>query len=79
MQTDEQLAERFVCAKCKGHEGSIDRIAMTGSGLSRIFNVQHNQYVAVSCKRCGYTELFNPQAWRGKNIAADVLDLMFGT
>ena len=68
MNLDQELARRFVCAKCRSEGAHVKRFAATGTGLSRLFDIQHNKFVAASCTNCGYTELFNPH----------ILDLMFG-
>ncbi|MBT4142515.1 MAG: hypothetical protein HOE50_05185, partial [Chloroflexi bacterium] len=33
-------------------------IRTTGSGISRIFNIQNQKYQTVSCTKCGFTELY---------------------
>jgi predicted nucleic-acid-binding Zn-ribbon protein len=33
-------------------------IATTGTGLTRLFDVQSNRFSAVSCTNCGYTEFY---------------------
>lgn len=78
MTLDQELARRFVCTKCRSRGGHVKRFAATGTGLSRIFDIQHNKFVAVSCAKCGYTELFNPQILEGKSVGTDILDLLFG-
>jgi predicted nucleic-acid-binding Zn-ribbon protein len=75
---DGQLAGRFRCPKCQNRGGSVKRFAATGTGLSRLFDVQHNEFIAVSCTRCSFTELYNPQILEGKGVAMSVLDLLFG-
>ena len=49
-------------------------IAMTGTGLSKMFDIQNNQFVVVYCRKCGYSEFYNKEASAGPNI----LDLFFG-
>lgn len=78
MDLDKKLARRFVCSKCQGEGAKVKRIAVTGSGLSRFVNLQHNQFVAVSCKRCGYTDLFDQAIMAGRDEGVNVLDLLFG-
>ncbi len=75
---DEMLATRFVCGKCKARGGTTKRIATTGTGFSKLFDIQHNRFVAVSCKNCGYTELYNPEILEGKDRLGDVMDVLFG-
>lgn len=79
MDLDHEFESRFVCPKCTGRGARVKRIATSGSGLSRLFNLQHNRFVAVSCNRCGYTELYNPEILEGKNTGMDVLDFLFGS
>ena len=79
MNLDQELARRFVCAKCRSRGARVTRFAATGTGLSRLFNLQHNEFVAVSCSNCGYTEMYNPQILEGKSVGTDVLDLLFGS
>jgi predicted nucleic-acid-binding Zn-ribbon protein len=35
-------------------------------------------FLAVSCNRCGYTELYNPEILEGKDALGNILDLLFG-
>jgi predicted nucleic-acid-binding Zn-ribbon protein len=75
---DEQLADRFRCPKCRTAGGQARRIATTGTGLSRLFDVQHNRFIAVSCTHCGYTEMYNPRVLGDRENLTDVLDVLFG-
>jgi predicted nucleic-acid-binding Zn-ribbon protein len=78
MAIDEELARRFVCSKCKATGASVKRFAATGTGLSRLLDVQHNVFIAVSCTACGYTDLFNPEILEGKDNAGAIIDAIFG-
>lgn len=62
------------CIKCGGTKTGTKEIATTGAGLSKIFDVQHNKFLVVYCKNCGYSELYN----RKSSMAANVIDLFFG-
>ena len=73
-----QLALRFRCAKCDAKGGLVKRIATTGTGLSRVLDIQLNKFVAVSCESCGYTELYNTDILERPRVGMDVLDLLFG-
>jgi hypothetical protein len=75
---DAQLAERFVCAKCKHHGATVKRIATTGTSVSKILDIQHNIFIAASCPSCGYTEIYNPEVLEGKPMLGTVLDAIFG-
>lgn len=60
------------CPKCGHEEAEVDEIATTGSGLSRLFDVQTRRFRVVTCSNCGYSEFY-----RGGD--ADVLvDLFLG-
>ncbi|MGD1993394.1 MAG: zinc ribbon domain-containing protein [Anaerolineae bacterium] len=39
---------------------------MSGTGLSRLFEVQGYRYAFVSCTNCGYTEVHDSAFWRGR-------------
>jgi len=62
------------CIKCGSRQAEKKEVAMTGTGLSKIFDVQHNQFIVVYCKKCGYSEFYNKKSSAGSNI----LDLFFG-
>jgi predicted nucleic-acid-binding Zn-ribbon protein len=79
MKIDDELAGRFVCPKCKSSGAQAKRFAAPGTGFSRLLDLQHNKYIAVSCLNCGFTELYDPDALEGKSQLGDVLDLIFGT
>ena len=62
------------CMKCGSKEAGQKEVAMTGNGLSKMFDVQHNKFMVVYCKNCGYSEFYNKQSSTGSNL----LDLFFG-
>jgi predicted nucleic-acid-binding Zn-ribbon protein len=74
---DEQIAERFICSKCNSKHGRVKRVAMTGTGVSRLLDVQHNTYLAISCHNCGKTEWFDLEMLEGKDTLGALLDLWF--
>ncbi|GAB6174984.1 zinc ribbon domain-containing protein [Paradesulfitobacterium aromaticivorans] len=78
MDLDEQLAQRFVCVKCGNHGALAKRFAATGTGLSKMFDIQHNEFIAVSCQSCGFTEIYNPEILEGKDNLGSILDVFFG-
>ncbi|CAI6085087.1 zinc ribbon domain-containing protein [Cohnella sp. JJ-181] len=75
-----QLEDRFVCGKCGHHGGLAKEIAMTGAGLSKLFDIQHNHYLFVSCERCGSVEIFDPEVLLGRKPGklGSALDVLFG-
>lgn len=65
---------RSGCIKCGCTDAVQKEVAMTGTGLSKMFDIQHNQFIVVSCTNCGYSEFYNKKSSTGSNI----LDLFFG-
>jgi len=68
-------AERFTCGKCGYDACERGEIATAGGFLSRLFNLQHKKFVAVSCASCGYTELYRRQP----GALGNVTDLLLGS
>jgi uncharacterized protein len=62
------------CIKCGGKETGTKEVAMTGTGLSKMFDIQHNTFIVIFCKNCGYSEFYNKKA----STASNILDLFFG-
>jgi len=62
------------CIKCGCTDAVTKEVAMTGTGLSKMFDIQHNQFIVVYCKNCGYAEFYNKKSSASSNI----LDLFFG-
>lgn len=62
------------CIKCGSRDAGMKEVAMTGTGLSKMFDLQHNHFTVVYCKNCGYSEFYNKRSSTGGNI----LDLFFG-
>ncbi len=77
---DQLIIEKFRCARCSNRECEVKEVAMTGTGLSKLLDVQHNHYLFVSCLHCGSVEVFNPDILAGKKSGASgsIVDLMFG-
>ena len=78
MRLEDQIGQRFVCAKCNSTGAVVKRIAAAGTGLSRLFDIQHNTFIAASCRNCGYTEIYNPEILEGKDKTGAIIDILFG-
>jgi len=52
------MSPKYVCAKCGNAHFESEEIRTTGGRFSKIFDVQNKKFVAVSCTKCGYTELY---------------------
>jgi predicted nucleic-acid-binding Zn-ribbon protein len=60
------------CPKCGHRETEIDEISTTGSGFSKLFDIQNRRFKVISCANCGYSELY-----RGTSDG-DIADLFLG-
>ena len=74
---DELLAQEFSCARCGHHGAHVERLAMAGTGLSRLFEIQKYRYAFVSCLNCGYSEVYNLRALEGKDNVGSFLEVLF--
>lgn len=77
----EAISNHFKCTRCK-HEGChIEEVAMTGTGLSKLLDIQHHHYLFVSCSNCGFVEVFDPDVLHGKSVGklGSIMDLLFGS
>jgi uncharacterized protein len=74
---EELLSKEFVCARCKNKGARVERLAMSGTGLSRLFEVQPYRYAFVSCTNCGHTEVFNLRILEGKDNLGTFLEILF--
>ncbi|MFD0618558.1 zinc ribbon domain-containing protein [Paenibacillus sp. GCM10027629] len=62
------------CIKCGSNDAGTKEVAMTGTGLSKMFDIQKNEFVVVFCNNCGYSEFYN----RESSVGSNILDLFFG-
>jgi hypothetical protein len=76
-RVEDLLASKFACYRCKSRGAHAERLAMSGTGLSRLFDIQPHRYVFLSCHRCGYTEVFNLRTLEGKDDLGTFLDALF--
>lgn len=76
-KVDTILAEEFICARCKHHGAHVERLAMTGTGITRFLEIQPYRYAFVSCKHCGYTEIYNLRMLEGKDDLGTFIDILF--
>lgn len=65
---------QYICPKCGCQEYECDQFQATGGNFSKIFDVQNKKFITISCKKCGYTELYKTQSSMGWNI----LDFLIG-
>ena len=74
---DEELARAFVCGRCGGTGAHVEHLTMSGTGLSRLFEVQPYRYAFVSCNGCGYTEVYDLRVLEGRDDLGTFLEVLF--
>ncbi|MDO4482356.1 MAG: zinc ribbon domain-containing protein [Bacillota bacterium] len=65
---------KYVCPKCGCTEFDHDQFQATGGQFAKVFDIQNKKFLTVSCRQCGYTELYrarNSDGW-------DILDFLMG-
>ena len=76
---EEALEQRWKCPKCGAPRPRVRKISTTGGGLSRLLDIQHIKYYAVSCTQCGYTELYDASVLdKNRDRLMDILDIIIG-
>lgn len=69
-----QDKQQYKCIKCGFNEFESDRFHATGGNLAKLLDVQNKKFITISCKQCGYTELYKEKTKDGWNI----LDFLIG-
>ena len=54
----------------------VERIALSGVGIPRLFHIQPQRYAFVSCDYCRYTEIFNLRILEGQDDPGAILDIL---
>ena len=75
--TEELLESEFNCPRCEHKGAHSERLSMSGTGISRFFEVQPYRYAFVSCNNCGYTEVYDLQTLEGKDDIGTFLEILF--
>ncbi len=73
----DQLSQAFTCPRCHSKGGSGHKLAMSGTGLSRLLEIQPYRYAFISCNNCGYTEVFNLSILEKRSDLGTFLDVLF--
>ena len=71
------LSEKFACSKCEHKGAHVEQLAMSGTGISRLLEIQAYRYAFVSCNNCGYTEVYNLKTLQGKDNLGNFLEILF--
>ncbi|RJE86690.1 hypothetical protein D3P07_15990 [Paenibacillus sp. 1011MAR3C5] len=72
-----QLIHNYTCARCGHEECNVQEVAMTGTGISKLLDIQHHHYFFVSCLQCGKVDVYDPNVLeaRKKGLLGSGLDL----
>ncbi|WP_231638506.1 zinc ribbon domain-containing protein [Paenibacillus sp. JCM 10914] len=65
LHIEDLVASKFMCRRCGHLECITQEVSMSGTGVSKIFDINYNHYLFVSCTRCGFVEVINPDVLRG--------------
>ena len=76
-KAEKLLADEFVCSHCKSNGAHVERLTMSGTGISRFLDIQPYRYAFVSCNNCGFTEVFNLKMLEGKDDLGTFIDILF--
>ena len=74
---EDQLATAFQCPKCRHHGARVEKLAMSGTGLSRFTEIQAHRYAFVSCTNCGFTEVYDLKTLKGSDNLGTLLEILF--
>ena len=74
---DQKLAEALVCSHCDRKGADVERLAMSGTGLSRLLEIQAYRYAFTSCNNCGFTEVYILKTLEGKDNLGHFLEILF--
>lgn len=79
LSIEELMASKFNCRRCGNLECITQEVSMSGTGVSKIFDIDYHHYLFVSCTRCGFVEVFNPDVLRGhkSGVLGTVLDIIW--
>jgi hypothetical protein len=74
---ENEIAGAFRCPKCNQHGAHVEQLAMSGTGISRLFEVQPFRYAFASCNNCGFTEVYDLATLEGKDDLGNFLEILF--
>jgi len=65
----ENEARKFKCIKCEYTKYEVGQLRVAGGFWTKIFNIQNLKFNAISCRNCGYTEIYKDGTKKtGENI-----------
>lgn len=70
------IAENYTCPKCKHCEPRFEKLSLPGTGFRKL---SANEFLAVTCEGCGYTELFSLNVLEGRTDLHNFIRGFFGS
>lgn len=77
MSAEYILGKSFNCSKCDQQGANVEKLAMSGTGLSRFLEIQAHRFAFASCRNCGFTEVYNLKTLEGKDNVGQFLEILF--
>jgi uncharacterized protein len=65
---------QYKCVKCGCEDFEKDEMRATGGAFAKMFDIQNKKFYTISCKKCGYTELYK----RSSSMAGNIADWFIG-
>lgn len=59
----------YKCSKCGNEEYETGQMRTAGGFLSKMFDIQNKKFITISCKKCGFTEVYKKKSGAASNIA----------
>lgn len=71
---DSRPRNQWVCPKCGCNAFEQDQFQATGGAFAKAFDVQNKKFIVISCRSCGFSELYKAKSSTVGNVA----DFFFG-
>ena len=65
---------QWVSPKCGCNAFEQDQFQATGGAFAKAFDVQNKKFIVISCRSCGFSELYKAKSSTVGNVA----DFIFG-
>lgn len=59
---------KYACPKCGNHEFEVGEVYMTGSLLTKFFDIQNRKFSSSTCTKCSYTEFYKQPISKLQNV-----------
>ncbi len=65
---DNMEKRQWECSKCGSKKYEQGQFQATGGNFAKLFDVQNKKFITISCKECGFTELYRSDTSAAMNI-----------